>query len=70
MLKCANRFAGVRKDQSQNITQALSENHQCYVLITCGEPRQDGQMEVEMIYSGDRDLAAYLVESASMRFDE
>ena len=56
MLKCAQRFPWTQKDQK--ITQALSENNKCYVLITCGEPTQDGQMEVEMTYGGDPVLAA------------
>lgn len=51
--------------KDQKITRALSENNKCYVLITCGEPTQDGQMHVEMTYGGDPVLAAYLVESAS-----
>lgn len=68
MLKC---FAGAQKDQSQNIAQALSENNRCYVLITCGQPTQDGQMEVEMTIGGDDPvLAAYLVESASTIMDD
>ncbi|MBS0650930.1 MAG: hypothetical protein JSR93_07210, partial [Verrucomicrobia bacterium] len=36
----------------------------CYVLITCGEPAEDGKMQVEMTYEGDRSLAAFLIESA------
>jgi hypothetical protein len=68
MLKC---FARAQKEQSQNITQALSENNRCYVLITCGQPTQDGQMEVEMTIGGDDPvLAAYLVESASTLMDD
>ncbi|MGH2639866.1 MAG: hypothetical protein ACRDF4_11410 [Rhabdochlamydiaceae bacterium] len=70
MLKCSSRIAWARKDQGQTITQLLSENNQCYVLITCGEPTQDGQMEVEMTYGGDPVLAAYLVESASTIMDD
>jgi len=46
------------------VKKALSENNSCYVLITCGEPSQDGKMEVEMSYGGDPVLAAYLVENA------
>ncbi len=55
----------VQESQTQNITQVLSENNKCYVLITCGEPTNDGQMEVKMTYGGDPVLAAYLVASAS-----
>ncbi len=67
MLKCSSRLSLVQKDQQ--IADVLSENNKCYVLITCGEPSQDGQMEVEMTYGGDPMLAAYLVESASTIMD-
>lgn len=50
-------------EQNMKPKKELSETS-CYVLITCGEPSQDGKMEVEMSYSGDPALAAYLVESA------
>ena len=40
------------------------QKNACYVLITCQEPTDDGQMHVEMTYDGDMDLAAYLIESA------
>lgn len=47
----------------------LPEEGACYVLITCGEPSQDGKMQVEMTYQGDPLLAAYLVESAQQFID-
>ena len=43
---------------------ARSKNGACYILITCGEPSEDGKMQVEMTYEGDALLAAYLLESA------
>jgi len=36
----------------------------CYVLITCEEPTDQGEMSVEMTYEGDLILASYLVENA------
>ncbi len=48
----------------QDIRKVFSKNHACYVLITCGEPSEDGKMQVEMTYEGDACLAAYLIESA------
>ncbi len=42
----------------------------CYVLLTCSEPNEDGTMEVEMNYEGERWLAAYLVKSAQGVLDE
>jgi hypothetical protein len=53
----------------QSIKKALGKNNACYVLITCGEPSEDGKMQVEMSYEGDQTLAAYLVESAQNVFD-
>lgn len=58
MLKRSSHLQSVLSDD-------LPKNNKCYVLITCGEPTKDGQMQVEMIYGGDRVLAAYLLESAS-----
>jgi hypothetical protein len=58
-----------RKDWKKNLSrqdlrQVLAERNACFVLITCGEPTDDGKMEVEMTYEGDESLAAYLIESA------
>jgi hypothetical protein len=47
-----------------NLKKFLAKNNACYVLITCGEPSEDGNMQVEMSYEGDACLAAYLLESA------
>lgn len=41
-----------------------SEQHACYVLITCGAPSEEGEMEVEMTYEGDHALASYLIDHA------
>ncbi len=46
------------------IQEMFLRNNKCYVLITCGEPSEDGKMQVEMTYEGDEVLAAYLIESA------
>ena len=56
--KCKSKFS------SQDLRNALAEKNACYVLITCGEPTEDGKMEVEMTFEGDASLAAYLLESA------
>lgn len=58
------KISGIRKKRAVSVQQALSEDHACYVLITCGRPAKDGKMQVEMTYQGDPTLAAYLVESA------
>jgi hypothetical protein len=52
----------------KDIRDFLSKNGKgrtiCYVLITCGEEKPDGTMDVEMKYEGDRFLASYMIESA------
>ena len=47
-----------------------SKKNACYVLITCGEPTEDGRMHVEMTYEGDTLLAAYLLENAQSILDD
>ena len=42
----------------------------CYVLLTCSEPNDDGSMEVDMKYEGERWLAAYLINSAQGILEE
>ena len=57
-----------RRSES-DVAHALSQENACYVLITCGQPSEDGKMQVEMIYEGDVSLAAYLIESAQGLLD-
>jgi hypothetical protein len=52
------------KQVLQGLKEALAEQHECYVLITCKKHDDDGKLQVEMTYEGDSCLAAYLVESA------
>ena len=52
------------------LKEFLSQNNECYVLITCGRPSKDGKMNVEMTYEGDACLAAYLLESAQEIIDD
>jgi len=53
----------------QHIREELAEKNTCYVLITCGDPSDTGQMDVEMAYDGDSTLAAYLLHSAQSFID-
>ena len=53
-----------KKLSKQDLRQLLAERNACFVLITCGEPTNEGKMEVELTYEGDDSLAAYLIESA------
>ncbi len=64
MQKLVDKLFSGRRKTNLEIKKAISKKNSCYVLITCGEPSQDGKMEVEMSYGGDPVLAAYLVESA------
>ena len=50
--------------------KASSGEHICYVVIACGKPSENGDMEVEMMYEGDRSLASYLIESAQGLLEE
>lgn len=58
------RFDWKKELSQQDLRQVLAERHNCFVLITCGEPNEEGKIEVEMIYEGKDWLAAYLIESA------
>lgn len=49
---------------SQRMHELLEGDHSCIVMITCGEPTEEGQMPVEMVYEGDPNLADFLLHSA------
>ena len=53
-----------KKVSLDEIKKTLSENHACYVLLTCSNPTDKGEMHVEMNYEGDEILASYLVDNA------
>jgi hypothetical protein len=42
----------------------------CYVLITCEKPKDDGTIEMEIDYDGQRWLAAYMLKNARSVFGE
>jgi translation initiation factor 1 (eIF-1/SUI1) len=54
----------------EKIRHVLAKKYACYVLITCTKPTREGQMDVEMNYEGDIDLAAMLTDDASHVFNE
>lgn len=60
----------MKPNKQKQLRDRLSKNHACYVLITCGEPTDDGNMQVEMTYEGDASLAAYLLQGAQSFIDE
>ena len=60
----------MKSNKQKRLYDSLSKKHACYVLITCGEPTDDGNMQVEMTYEGDATLAAYLLQGAQSIIDE
>ena len=59
--KTAEKESDLTVDQ---ITNFLKEQNAAYVLLTCSEPSELGQMQAEMSYSGDETLVSYLIDSA------
>lgn len=53
-----------RKERQKKMGEILGKDINCYVLITCSNPNRNGKMNVDLIYEGDRELAAYLIQSA------
>lgn len=47
-----------------------SEKHAGYVLITCAQPNQGGDMKVEMTYGGSPCLAHMLIDGAQTILEE
>lgn len=58
------RSVPVNQALPQDVTDALSQQYACYVLITCEEPGADGQMQVQLSYEGDEALASLLIDGA------
>ena len=60
------KFLVKRKNKSfyKEIKEFLKTNNSCYILLTCSDPSQDGNMQVDMAYEGDEVLASYLLENA------
>ncbi len=60
----------MKENSRKHLQEALDKNPSCYVLITCGQPSEDGQMQVEMTYHGDAALASYLLQGAQLFIDQ
>lgn len=60
----------MKREKEKLLRETLAKNHACYVLITCNEPGDDGEMQVEMTYEGDAALAAYLLQGAQSFMDQ
>lgn len=64
VIEIAKRAEAKKGRMFQDVHEVLAKENACYVLITCGEPAEDGKMQVEMTYEGDASLAAFLIDSA------
>jgi hypothetical protein len=60
----------MNKKSRKHLQEALDKDPSCYVLITCGQPSPDGNMQVEMTYQGDTSLASYLIQGAQYYIDQ
>lgn len=65
--KIANTVKG---EVPEKVKRAFLRKKICYVLISCEEPNQKGEMEVEMTIDGDKYLAGYLTESAKQMLED
>ena len=59
----------MNKRSRKQIQDVLDKDPSCYVLITCGQPSEDGEMQVEMTYQGPATLASYLIQGAQSFID-
>ena len=53
-----------KDDVHKAFEEAYSDRHAGYVLITCEQPSDSGEMKVAMTYGGGRDLADMLIDGA------
>lgn len=60
----------MKQDKPKRNKKSQDKDHACYVLITCGRPSEDGNMQVEMTYEGDATLASYLLQGAQSIIDD
>ncbi len=60
----------MKRNSEHHLREQLNKEHECYVLITCNKPSDNGEMQVEMTYEGDVLLASYLLQGAQTLMDE
>jgi len=58
------------KKRREHLQKALGKNLACYILITCEEPSENGEMPIEMTYHGDEALASYLLQGAQSHLEQ
>lgn len=57
-------------DAHKAFEEAFSKKHMGYVLITCEQPTDSGEMNVQMTYGGPMDLANMLIDGAQTLLDD
>lgn len=57
-------------DPHQEFEKTFSKNHAGYVLITCDQASDSGEMKVEMTYGGSPSLAHMLIDGAQSFLDD
>ncbi len=55
---------------TEEIKKALDERHASYVLITCTDTSENGEMEVQMHFKGEDALLSLMLDNASQIFEE
>lgn len=61
----------MKRNGPKSLREALDKNPSSYLLITCGEPAEDGRIQVEMTCQGlDAALASYLLQGAQSFIDQ
>ena len=60
----------MKRGSGKCVKMDRTRKHACYVLITCAEPTDDWEMQVEMSYEGDATLAAYILQGAQFHISE
>ncbi len=58
------------KRSREHLQKILDKKLSGYVLITCEEPSANGDMPIEMSYSGDEMLISYLLQNAQLHLEQ
>jgi len=58
------------KRNREHLRKTLDKKLSCYILITCEEPSENGEMPIEMTYCGEESLVSYLLQGAQLHLDQ
>ena len=53
----------------KHLQEALKNNPSCCLFITCQEPSENGEMQVQMTHHGDPTLLSYILQGAQSIID-